>query len=143
MTAEQQAKLFEDSAGGSSTARRFGGTGLASYTQACAMGGDVSVNSEAGKGSVFTVHLRARSESRSAAQAVFTPPMGTAFWSLTTTPPRATCSPSISNQAFSRPGWRLEGLPKLRPMAIAQRDARSRRLVVLAAPSGLRAADTR
>jgi signal transduction histidine kinase len=53
MTTEQQAKLFEEfSQADSTTAQRFGGTGLG-----LVMGGDVTVASEPGKGSVFTVRL--------------------------------------------------------------------------------------
>jgi len=61
MTAEQQAKLFEEfSQADKTTAQRFGGTGLGlAITRKLArmMGGDVTVTSEPGKGSVFTVRL--------------------------------------------------------------------------------------
>jgi signal transduction histidine kinase len=61
MTAEQQAKLFEEfTQADSSTAQRYGGTGLGlAITRKLArmMGGDVTVTSEPGKGSVFTVRL--------------------------------------------------------------------------------------
>ncbi len=61
MTAEQQAKLFEEfSQADATTAQRFGGTGLGlAITRKLArmMSGDVTVASEPGKGSVFTVRL--------------------------------------------------------------------------------------
>ena len=61
MTAEQQAKLFQDfTQADSLTARRYGGTGLGlAITRKLArmMGGDVTVASEPGKGSIFTVRL--------------------------------------------------------------------------------------
>ena len=67
MTPEQQAKLFaEFTQADSLTARRFGGTGLGlaiSRKLARMMGGDVTVMSEPGKGSVFTVRLPGSSDS--------------------------------------------------------------------------------
>ncbi len=61
MTAEQQVKLFEEfTQAEASTAQRFGGTGLGlaiSRKLARMMGGDVTVTSEQGKGSVFTGRL--------------------------------------------------------------------------------------
>jgi len=61
MTAEQKAKLFEEfTQADATTAQRFGGTGLGlAITRKLArmMGGDVTVTSEPGKGSVFTVRL--------------------------------------------------------------------------------------
>jgi signal transduction histidine kinase len=67
MTAEQQAKLFAEFAqADKTTAQRFGGTGLGlAITRKLArmMGGDVTVASEPGKGSVFTVRLPGSTDS--------------------------------------------------------------------------------
>ena len=61
MTPDQQARLFAKfTQADATTAQRFGGTGLGlAITRKLArlMGGDVTVASEPGKGSVFTVRL--------------------------------------------------------------------------------------
>jgi len=66
MTAEQQAKLFEEfTQADATTVRQYGGTGLGlAITRKLArmMGGDVTVASEPGKGSVFTVRLPGSAE---------------------------------------------------------------------------------
>jgi signal transduction histidine kinase len=68
MTPEQQAKLFEEfSQADATTAQHFGGTGLGlAITRKLArmMGGDVTVASELGKGSVFTVRLPGGTDTR-------------------------------------------------------------------------------
>ena len=68
MTAKQQAKLLQDFTHADSlTARRYGGTGLGlaiSRKLARMMGGDVTVASEAGKGSVFQFVYRSNSKNR-------------------------------------------------------------------------------
>ena len=70
MTPEQMSKLFEDFAqADQTTARQYGGTGLglAITRRLCRMmGGDVTVTSESGKGSTFTVRLPAGSATAAA-----------------------------------------------------------------------------
>src|SRR5713101_7245386 len=69
MTPEQLGKLFQAfSQADASTSRKYGGTGLGlviSRRFAQMMGGDVTVESEYGKGSVFTVRLPAQVARRS------------------------------------------------------------------------------
>jgi len=71
MTPEQMGKLFEEfSQAEATTARQYGGTGLGlAITRKLArmMGGDVTVTSEVGKGSVFTIRLPAGGAASTAA----------------------------------------------------------------------------
>jgi signal transduction histidine kinase/CheY-like chemotaxis protein len=64
MTPEQMGKLFQEfSQVDTSTTRNYGGTGLGltlSRRLCRMMGGDITVESEAGKGSTFTIHLPAQ-----------------------------------------------------------------------------------
>jgi adenylate cyclase len=105
MTAEQQAKLFEEfTQADSSTARRYGGTGLGlAITRKLArmMGGDVTVSSESGKGSVFTVRLPGPPEARAGSNG--------------SRPPRSDCVLVIDDDPTSREliadQLKAEGLP--------------------------------
>ena len=61
MTAEQMSKLFQEfSQASSTTTSKYGGTGLGlviSKRFCQMMGGDITVESEAGRGSTFTIRL--------------------------------------------------------------------------------------
>jgi signal transduction histidine kinase len=61
MTAEQMGKLFQEfSQADASTTRKYGGTGLGlviSRRFCQMMGGDITVESEPGRGSTFTIRL--------------------------------------------------------------------------------------
>jgi len=73
MTPEQMGKLFQEfSQAEATTAQQFGGTGLGlAITRKLArmMGGDVTVASEPGRGSVFTLSLPMRGAPLSATAA--------------------------------------------------------------------------
>ena len=77
MTPPQVAKLFESfTQADASMSRRFGGTGLGlalSRSFARMMGGDISVQSEEGKGSTFTMRIPARVSTEQVQHESYTP----------------------------------------------------------------------
>ena len=133
MTPEQVGKLFEEfTQANSSTARRYGGTGLGlAITRKLArmMGGDVTVTSEPGKGSVFTVRLPggAAPEAKGASRAADGDGRAASGGSILVIDDDATARELIRDQLTSEgfsvatAGGGLEGLKlakELRPIAI-------------------------
>ncbi len=94
LTPEQQRRLFQSfSQADPSTSRKYGGTGLGlviSRRFAQMMGGDIQLQSEFGRGSVFTVRLpRVSGPARpapghAAAPARLPPPPRSCWWWTTT-----------------------------------------------------------
>jgi adenylate cyclase len=129
MTPEQQAKLFQEfTQADSSTAQRYGGTGLGlAITRKLArmMGGDVTVTSKPGKGSVFTVRLPAggATSATSASEGIW-PPRGDCVLVVDDDPTaRELIADQLKAEGFSvaTAASGLEGLKlakDLRPIAI-------------------------
>jgi signal transduction histidine kinase/CheY-like chemotaxis protein len=111
LTAEQQERLFQSfSQADPSTSRRYGGTGLGlviSRRFAQMMGGDVIVESEIGRGSVFTVRLpRVAGQAESVAPPA-SAPAATAVMPtvLVVDDDRATCE--LISRGLVREGFRV------------------------------------
>jgi signal transduction histidine kinase/CheY-like chemotaxis protein len=127
MTAEQQDRLFEDfTQADSSTARRYGGTGLGlAITRRLVhmMGGDVTVASEPGNGSRFTVRLPAVADPHDSAAGEDAPPPDSILVIDDDPVARELISDQLIAEGFSvvTAAGGLEGLKRareLRPLAI-------------------------
>jgi signal transduction histidine kinase/CheY-like chemotaxis protein len=127
MTAEQQDRLFEDfTQADRSTARRYGGTGLGlAITRRLVhmMGGEVTVASEPGSGSRFTVRLPAVAEPHDGAAGEDAPPPDSILVIDDDPVARELISDQLIAEGFSvvTAAGGLEGLKRareLRPLAI-------------------------
>ena len=111
MTAEQQARVFEAFAqADASTAKRFGGTGLGlaiSRQFARMMGGDLSVTSDVGRGTTFTVWLPRHVTEVAARPVQPTLPIGEQAGTLLVIDDDP-ASRDVLRRIFTRDGFRVE-----------------------------------
>jgi PAS domain S-box-containing protein len=111
MDAEQQARVFEAFAqADASTAKRFGGTGLGlaiSRQFARMMGGDLSVASQVGRGTTFTVQLPRQVSDPNARPSQATLPLGGQAGTLLVIDDDP-ASRDVLRRIFTRDGFRVE-----------------------------------
>ena len=111
MTEAQLARLFQEfSQAETSTSRRYGGTGLglALSRRLCRlMGGDVTVTSEQGRGSTFTIRLPVEVVDPAAVAAPLASPVGTPGASLVLVIDDDSAARDVMQRMLSREGFRV------------------------------------